>query len=47
MWGSDYPHLDSTWPDSSAAIDAALGGLDETDRRLVTADNCRRTFHLD
>jgi predicted TIM-barrel fold metal-dependent hydrolase len=47
MWGSDYPHLDSTWPESAAAIETALGGLDETDRRLVTADNCRRTFHLD
>jgi predicted TIM-barrel fold metal-dependent hydrolase len=47
MWGSDYPHLDSTWPESAAAIDVALGGLDEVDRRLITADNCRRTFHLE
>ena len=47
MWGSDYPHLDSTWPDSAAALETALGGLDEADRRLITADNCRRTFHLD
>jgi uncharacterized protein len=44
MWGSDYPHLDSTWPNSATAIADAVGGLSEHDRRLVTADNCRRVY---
>ena len=46
MWGSDYPHLDSTWPNSRAAIASHLGDLPEADRRLITADNCRRVYRF-
>lgn len=46
MWGSDYPHLDSTWPNSREAIQTSLGDLPEADRRLVTADNCRRVYRF-
>jgi len=44
MWASDYPHTDSTFPDSLRAIDETLGGLAETDRRKITAANCARLY---
>jgi len=46
MWACDYPHPDSTWPNSAAAIDHALGKLGEETVRKVTADNCRELYKL-
>ena len=47
MWASDYPHTDSTFPESRRAIDEALGGLGADDRRLITATNCARLYGFD
>jgi predicted TIM-barrel fold metal-dependent hydrolase len=47
MWGSDYPHLDSTWPNSAQAIADAVGGLPEADQRLITSENCRRLYKFE
>lgn len=44
MWASDYPHTDSTFPDSLGAIQEALGALPAEDRRRVTATNCARLY---
>jgi len=44
MWASDYPHTDSTFPESRRAIDEALGTLDAEDRRKITATNCARLY---
>jgi predicted TIM-barrel fold metal-dependent hydrolase len=44
MWASDYPHTDSTFPDSKRAIETALGTLSEADRRKVTATNCANLY---
>jgi uncharacterized protein len=44
MWASDYPHADSTFPESRAAIAHALGTLTDADRRMVVADNCARLY---
>jgi len=44
MWASDYPHPDSTWPESRKAIDHALGGLPAETVRLVTNENCRSLY---
>ncbi len=46
MWACDYPHPDSTWPNSREAIDHALGKLGEEAVRKVTAENCRRLYDL-
>jgi predicted TIM-barrel fold metal-dependent hydrolase len=35
MWASDYPHTDSTFPNSLQAIEEALGALSAEDRRKV------------
>jgi uncharacterized protein len=44
MWASDYPHTDSTFPNSQQAIEEALGTLPEADRRKITATNCARLY---
>jgi predicted TIM-barrel fold metal-dependent hydrolase len=44
MWASDYPHPDSTFPESQKAIDEAFAGLPDEVRRKATADNCARLY---
>jgi predicted TIM-barrel fold metal-dependent hydrolase len=44
MWASDYPHTDSTFPNSMHAIEETLGTLTAEDRRKVTATNCARLY---
>ena len=44
MWASDYPHTDSTFPESQRAIAETLGGLPDADRHLVVAGNCARLY---
>jgi predicted TIM-barrel fold metal-dependent hydrolase len=44
MWASDYPHTDSTFPDSRAAIAASLGALGPSDVYKITATNCARLY---
>jgi predicted TIM-barrel fold metal-dependent hydrolase len=40
MWASDFPHTDSTFPESKRAIEETLGTLPAEDRRKITALNC-------
>jgi predicted TIM-barrel fold metal-dependent hydrolase len=44
MWASDYPHTDSTFPNSVHAVDETLGELSEADRRQITVTNCARLY---
>ena len=44
MWASDYPHTDSTFPESTRAIEETLGALPEADVRKITATNCARMY---
>jgi uncharacterized protein len=44
MWASDYPHTDSTFPESRRAVEEALGTLPDADRRMITATNCARLY---
>lgn len=46
MWASDFPHLESDWPNSRKVIDECCKGLDESEKRLVTVDNAVNYFHL-
>jgi predicted TIM-barrel fold metal-dependent hydrolase len=47
MWASDYPHTDSTFPESRRAIEETLGSLSEVDRHKITARNCAELYRLD
>jgi predicted TIM-barrel fold metal-dependent hydrolase len=46
MWACDYPHPDSTWPESRKAIEHALGKLSPEAVRKVTGENCRALYKL-
>jgi uncharacterized protein len=45
IWGSDYPHIDSSIA-APAQIRASVAGLSEHRRRLVLGENARALFHL-
>ncbi len=45
MVESDYPHADSSWPDTQAVVDRAFGRLPEADFRKVAGGNAARLFH--
>ncbi len=44
MLESDYPHADSTWPDTQAVIEKTLGHLPEEELRMIAADNAATLF---
>jgi len=46
MWACDYPHPDSTWPESRKAIEHALGKLPPEAIRKVTGGNCQKLYKL-
>ena len=41
MWGSDYPHTDSTWPCSNEVLDELFDGISDEERAKITHDNVR------
>lgn len=46
MWASDYPHPDSTFPESAHAIEVAFKGLSDEVRRKATAENCAKLYRF-
>jgi hypothetical protein len=44
MWAADFPHTDSTFPESRRSISETLGMLLDEDRRRVTALNCAELY---
>ncbi len=44
MVESDYPHADSTWPDTQAVVHSTFGHLPDGQRRKITAGNAARLF---
>ena len=47
MWGSDYPHLEGTWPDSLRALRETFGGWDEAEIRAILGENAARVYGFD
>ena len=46
MWSSDYPHSDSTWPNSRQKIEVQFAGVPEGDKRKMLALNAAGLYHL-
>jgi predicted TIM-barrel fold metal-dependent hydrolase len=47
MWASDYPHGDSTWPNSRQAIDeSGLSKLDVGTRQKILWDTAARIYRI-
>lgn len=47
LWGSDYPHPDSVWPNSKEAIQRQLGHLSAETIKKITHDNAAKLYGLD
>ncbi|MCG8592107.1 MAG: amidohydrolase [Proteobacteria bacterium] len=46
MWGSDYPHTDSTWPCSSDVLKEMFRGYPDEARQRITRDNVVQLYGL-
>jgi hypothetical protein len=46
MWGSDYPHGDSIFPESQQILDSLFPPHEEEDRFAVTAANVVKLYNL-
>jgi predicted TIM-barrel fold metal-dependent hydrolase len=44
MWGSDFPHHASTWPDSICVLDDQFAGQSAEDRLRITRDNAKQLY---
>jgi predicted TIM-barrel fold metal-dependent hydrolase len=46
-WESDYPHSDSTWPESPERLAPCLAGLSQQEVSAITHENALRLFQFD
>jgi len=46
LWASDYPHPDSVWPNSKAAIERQMSHLSPEMRQKLTHDNAAALYGL-
>jgi predicted TIM-barrel fold metal-dependent hydrolase len=46
MWGSDYPHTDSTWPCSSAVLDEMFENFPNEAKQKVIYENVKALYSL-
>jgi predicted TIM-barrel fold metal-dependent hydrolase len=47
MWASDFPHADSTWPDSLKVIAKDFEGIPEPVTRKMVADNAAKLYRME
>lgn len=46
MWSSDFPHIESDWPNSLRIIEESLAGVPEDEQYRMVAGNCIDFFRL-
>jgi len=44
LWGSDYPHTESTFPRSRAIVADFLAGVPDAEARAIVAGNAARLY---
>ena len=47
MWGSDYPHTESTFPRSREILGEILADVPQQEREAMTCDNVARLYGFD
>lgn len=47
MWGSDYPHIEGTWPNSLASLRKTFGTYPEEEIRAILGTNCAEVYGFD
>ncbi len=46
MWGSDYPHQESTWPKSRQILEDIMEGVPEEEKVKIAGGNVARLYHF-
>lgn len=46
MWASDYPHADSTWPESAEAIAQTFAGIPSSVTRKMVGENVAKLYKI-
>jgi predicted TIM-barrel fold metal-dependent hydrolase len=46
MWSSDYPHSETTWPNSKSLTDEWLTPLGEEDKRRILWQNAAELYSM-
>jgi hypothetical protein len=44
LWGNDYPHPESTYPNSGKILDRLFEGIDSDSARAIVGGNAQRLF---
>jgi predicted TIM-barrel fold metal-dependent hydrolase len=47
MWGSDYPHAESTFPLSGSLLDEQFAGVPADEQRVMVQENCAKLYGFD
>ena len=47
VWGSDYPHRESTFPETQRILGEILADCTEDEKAKIAGDNCARLYHID
>jgi len=47
MWSSDYPHSETSFPNSLKVIERDFEGIPENDIREIVCERARRVYHVD
>ncbi|HZQ59162.1 MAG TPA: amidohydrolase family protein [Acidimicrobiales bacterium] len=47
MWGSDYPHIEGTWPRTLPALKEALNGCSEAEVRMMLGETAAGVYGFD
>ncbi|NIP95396.1 MAG: amidohydrolase family protein, partial [Akkermansiaceae bacterium] len=47
MWANDFPHSDSTWPDSQALLDEHSKNLTAEQREAILCGNVAELYNID
>ena len=47
VWGSDYPHTESTFPKSREILDRILQGVPEDEQAKIAGGNTAKLYHFD
>ncbi len=46
MGSSDYPHGESTWPNSLERVNESMAGIPENDRPKIVHDNVQKLYQI-
>jgi len=47
MWGSDYPHSDGTWPESTKVLNTLLANTPRDVVHKITCENAARLYGIE